>query len=108
MKSLFDVVEEAMQTIIGHLKFAFEITGKPHNVQKFRNILLKLILGSIIKHPLFIEIIKVRPMYKLKFSIKNNLFFNPGGLFGKITEEDLKTTYYQASTTKQTNWWAFI
>jgi ATP-dependent DNA helicase RecG len=26
--NLFDVLDEAMQTIIGHLKFAFEITGK--------------------------------------------------------------------------------
>jgi len=26
--NLFDVLEESMQTIVGHLKFAFEITGK--------------------------------------------------------------------------------
>lgn len=36
--NLFDVLEEAMQTIVGHLKFAFEITGKLLNEPKYLNI----------------------------------------------------------------------
>ena len=95
--NLFDVVEEAMQTIISHLKFAFEITGKTtqrteipeYPLEAIREALLNTLVHRDYQSPTDVQI---------KIFDQKITFFNPGGLFGKITEEDLKTTYYQAST----------
>jgi ATP-dependent DNA helicase RecG len=95
--NLFDVLEEAMQTIIGHLKFAFEITGKSterleipeYPLDAIRELLVNSIVHRDYQSPTDIQI----RIYDDSIS-----FFNPSGLFGNITEEDLKTDSYQAST----------
>lgn len=48
--NLFDVVEESMQTIISHLKFAFEITGKTTQRTENPRISVGSHSGSIAKH----------------------------------------------------------
>lgn len=95
--TLFDVVEESMQTIIGHLKFAFEITGKTtqrteipeYPLEAIREALLNTLIHRDYQSPTDVQI---------KILDQKITFFNPGGLFGKITEEDLETNIYQAST----------
>ena len=95
--NLFDVVEESMQTIMGHLKFAFEITGRTtqrteipeYPLEAVRELLLNAIIHRDYKSSTDVQI---------KVFDQKITFFNPGGLYGRITEEDLLTNIYQAST----------
>ena len=95
--NLFDVLEESMQTIVGHLKFAFEITGKTtqrteipeYPLDAIRELLVNALVHRDYQSPTDIQI----RVYDNSIS-----FFNPSGLYGNITVEDLKTDSYQAST----------
>jgi ATP-dependent DNA helicase RecG len=95
--NLYDVAEESMQTIIGHLKFAFEITGKTtqrseipeYPLDAIRELLLNALIHRDYKSSTDVQI----KIFDQKIS-----FFNPGSLYGDITEEDLRTDTYQAST----------
>jgi ATP-dependent DNA helicase RecG len=95
--NLYDVVEESMQTIIGHLKFAFEITGKTTQRTEIPeyplDALRELLLNSLIHRDY-----KSSTDVQIKIFDHKITFFNPGGLYGDLTEEDLKTDSYQAST----------
>ncbi|MDR0681920.1 MAG: hypothetical protein LBG15_08770, partial [Dysgonamonadaceae bacterium] len=89
--------EEAMQTIIGHLKFAFEITGKTtqrteipeYPLDAIRELLLNALIHRDYKSSTDIQI---------KIFDQRITFFNPGGLYGDLTEDELKTDAYSAST----------
>ena len=95
--NLFDVLEEAMQTIVGHLKFAFEITGRTtqrteipeYPLDAIRELLLNALVHRDYQSPTDIQI---------RIYDNSITFFNPSGLFGNITEDQLKTDNYQAST----------
>jgi ATP-dependent DNA helicase RecG len=95
--NLFDVLEEAMQTIIGHLKFAFEITGKSterteipeYPLEAVRELLLNALVHRDYQSSTDVQI---------KIFDNSISFFNPTGLYGNITEDDLKTDTYRAST----------
>ncbi|MDD2205263.1 MAG: putative DNA binding domain-containing protein [Bacteroidales bacterium] len=97
--NLFDVVEESMRIIISHLKFAFEINIKDANTQRteipeypldaVRELLLNSIIHRNYQSPTDIQI----KIFDNKIS-----FFNPTGLYGDITVEDLQTDSYRAST----------
>jgi len=95
--NLFDVLEESMQTIIGHLKFAFEITGKTtqrteipeYPLDAIRELLVNSLIHRDYQSPTDIQI---------KVYDNSITFFNPSGLYGNISEEDLNTDSYQAST----------
>jgi len=95
--NLYDVVEESMQTIIGHLKFAFEITGRTTQRTEIPEYpleaLRELLLNSLIHRDY-----KSSTDVQIKIFDQKITFFNPGGLYGNLTEEDLKTDSYQAST----------
>jgi ATP-dependent DNA helicase RecG len=94
--NLYDVAKEAMQTIIGHLKFAFEITGKTtqrteipeYPLDAIRELLLNALVHRDYKSSTDVQI---------KIFDQRITFFNPGGLYGNLTEEDLKTDAYSAS-----------
>ena len=95
--NLYDVLEESMQTIIGHLKFAFEITGKTtqrteipeYPMDAIRELLVNALVHRDYQSPTDIQI---------RIYDNSITFFNPSGLFGNITEEALGTDSYQAST----------
>ncbi|MDR0724724.1 MAG: putative DNA binding domain-containing protein [Prevotellaceae bacterium] len=95
--NLYDVAEEAMQTIISHLKFAFEITGKTtqrteipeYPLDAIRELLLNALIHRDYKSSTDIQI---------KIFDQQITFFNPGGLYGDLTEDELKTDAYSAST----------
>lgn len=93
--TLFEVLEESMQTIISHLKFAFEITEKStqrneipeYPINAIRELLLNCIVHRDYKSPVDIQI---------KIFDQSITFFNPGKLFGNITIDDLKGNNYQS------------
>ncbi|MDR1864612.1 MAG: putative DNA binding domain-containing protein [Bacteroidales bacterium] len=95
--NLYDVVEESMQTIIGHLNFAFEIKGRTtqraeipeYPLEAIREILLNAIIHRDYTSPTDIQI---------KIFDRKITFFNPGGLYGDLTEAELQTDSYHAST----------
>ncbi|MBQ7459230.1 MAG: putative DNA binding domain-containing protein [Bacteroidales bacterium] len=97
--TLFEVVDEAMQTIVGHLKFAFDINikgGKTNRTEipeypltAIRELLLNAIVHRDYQSPTDVQI---------KIFDQRIEFFNPSGLFGNITEESLATDTYKAST----------
>ena len=95
--NLYDVVEESMQTIIGHLKFAFEIKGKTtqrteipeYPLEAIRELLLNTLIHRDYQSPTDVQI---------KIFDNSISFFNPSGLYGNITIEDLQTDKYRAST----------
>ena len=95
--NLFDVVEESMQTIIGHLKFAFEITGQTtqrteipeYPLDAVRELLLNALIHRDYRSSTDIQI---------KVFDDKITFFNPGSLYGNITMRDLLTDTYRAST----------
>ena len=97
--NLYDVVEESMQTIIGHLKFAFEINIKDANTQRTEipeyplDAIRELLLNALI-HRDYLSPTDVQ----IKIFDNSISFFNPSGLYGNITEEDLSTDAYRAST----------
>ena len=90
--TLFDVVEEAMQFIISHLKVAFEITGKlerneifEYQVSALRELLLNAVVHRDYTSPTDIQI---------KIFDNAITFFNPGKLYGGLTIAQLKTDRY--------------
>jgi ATP-dependent DNA helicase RecG len=95
--NLYDVTEESMQTIIGHLKFAFEITGRTtqrteipeYPLDAIREMLLNCLIHRDYRSSTDIQI---------KIFDQKITFFNPGRLYGNITAEELLTDAYQAST----------
>ena len=97
--TLFEVVEESMRTIVSHLKFAFDIRVVGTNTQRaeipeypleaIRELLLNCIVHRDYQSPTDVQI---------KIFDNSIVFFNPSGLYGNITEEDLKTDSYKAST----------
>lgn len=95
--NLYDVVEKSMQYIISHIKFAFEITGKTtqrieipeYPLDAIRELLLNAIIHRNYQSSTDIQI---------KIFDQSITFFNPSGLCGNITVEDLKTDTYTAST----------
>lgn len=97
--TLFEVVDEAMQTIVGHLKFAFDIKIRGANTKRteipeypleaIRELLMNAIVHRDYQSPTDVQI---------KIFDQRIEFFNPSGLFGNITEEMLATDTYKAST----------
>ena len=95
--NLYDVIDESMQFITGHIKFAFEITGETtqrieipeYPLDGIRELLLNSLVHRNYQSPIDIQI---------KIFDKSISFFNPSGLYGNLTIEDLKTDSYQAST----------
>ena len=94
---LFSVVAQTMRVIISHLKFAFEISGKKiardeipeYPLDAIREILLNTLIHRDYQSPTDVQI---------KIFDNEIRFFNPSGLFGNISEEELKTNSYSAST----------
>jgi ATP-dependent DNA helicase RecG len=95
--NLYDVVEESMQTIIGHLKFAFEITGKTTQRTEIPEYPLDAIRETLL-NTLIHRDYQSSTDVQIKIFDQKITFFNPGGLYGNITEEELHTDTYQAST----------
>ena len=97
--NLFDVLEEAMQTIIGHLKFAFDITISSTNTQRTEipeyplEAVRELLLNALVHRDY-----QSSTDVQIKIFDNSISFFNPTGLYGNITEDDLKTDTYRAST----------
>ncbi len=95
--NLYDVLEESIREIISHLKFAFEITGKTisrteiseYPLDAIRELMVNALVHRDYRSPLDIQI----KIFDQSISI-----FNPSGLFGNLTIEDLKTDNYRAST----------
>ncbi len=95
--NLYDVVEKSMQYIISHIKFAFEITGQTtqrteipeYPLEAIRELLLNAVIHRDYQSSTDIQI---------KIFDRSIQFFNPSGLYGDITVEDLKTDFYTAST----------
>ncbi len=95
--TLFEAVENTIKFIISHLKVAFEITGKSvqrteifeYPLSAIRELVLNAIIHRDYKSPTDIQI---------KIFDKEITIFNPGGLFGNLTIEDLKTDNYQAQS----------
>ena len=97
--TLFEVVDEAMQTIIGHLKFAFDIniTGSStkrteipeYPLAAVRELLLNAIVHRDYQSPTDVQI---------KIFDQKITFFSPGELYGKQTIEALRGDDYQAYT----------
>ena len=95
--NLYDVLEEAMQTIIGHLKFAVEITGKTTQHTEIPEYPLDAIREAL-TNALIHRDYQSSTDIQIKIFDQSISFFNPSGLYGNITEKDLKTDSYSAST----------
>jgi ATP-dependent DNA helicase RecG len=95
--TLFEAVENTLTFIIGHLKVAFEITGKTsqrteifeYPLPALRELVLNAIIHRDYTSPTDIQI---------RIFDKEITIFNPGKLFGNLTIEDLKTDNYQAQS----------
>ena len=93
------LLNEFMVTIVSHLKFAFDIRVVGTSTQRIeipeypleaiRELLLNCIVHRDYQSPTDIQI---------KVFDNSIVFFNPSGLYGNITEEDLKTDSYKVST----------
>ena len=96
---LYDVIEESMQTIIGYIKFAFDINITGANTQRTEipeyplDALRELLLNAIIHRDY-----QSSTDVQIKIFDNSISFFNPSGLYGNITIEDLRTDNYRAST----------
>jgi ATP-dependent DNA helicase RecG len=93
--TLFEVVEETMNYIIGQIKVAFEITGIPTSRTEIFEYplpaLRELTLNALI-HRDYLSPIDVQ----IKIFDNEISFFNPGNLYGNLTIDDLKKDNYQA------------
>ena len=95
--NLYNVLEKSMQTIISHLKFAFEITGKTtqrseipeYPLGAIRELLINALVHRDYTNPSDI---------KIKIFDNEITFFNAGKLFGGLTVSDLETDDYQAQS----------
>lgn len=95
--NLYDVLEDSMQTIIGHLKFALEITGKTTQHTEIPEYPLDAIREAL-TNALIHRDYQSSTDIQIKIFDQSISFFNPSGLYGNITEKDLKTDSYSAST----------
>jgi ATP-dependent DNA helicase RecG len=95
--NLYDVLEESMQTIIGHLKFAFEITGRTTQRTEIPEYPLDAIREALL-NTLIHRDYRSSTDVQIKIFDQKITFFNPGGLYGNITLEELLSDTYQAST----------
>ena len=98
--TLFEAVEETMRYIIGHLKVAYEITSQSvrtttqrteifeYPLDAIREVVMNSIIHRKYNNPIDIQI---------KIFDNRITIFNPGGLYGDITIDDLKTDDYQSS-----------
>ena len=95
--SLFEVVEETMNYLISQIKVAFEITGMTTQRTEIFEYplpaLRELVLNALI-HRDYLSPIDVQ----IKIFDQSISIFNPSGLFGNLSIEDLKTDNYRAST----------
>ena len=95
-ETLFETVEESMRYIIGQIKVAFEITGMPTSRTEIFEYplpaLRELVLNSII-HRDYLSPIDIQ----IKIFDNSISFYNPGGLFGNLTINDLKKDNYRAN-----------
>ncbi len=95
-ETLFELVELIMKYFYKWLKVAFEITGEKiqrneifdYPIPALREIILNSIVHRDYTSPIDIQI---------KIFDKSISVYNPGGLFGNLTIEDLKTDYYQSN-----------
>lgn len=93
--TLFDVVEETMRYIIGQIKVAFEIKGMPtqrteifeYPLPALREIVLNAIIHRDYMSPIDMQI-KIFDNYIT--------IYNPGGLYGNLTVDQLQKDNYQA------------
>lgn len=93
--TLFDAVEETMRYIIGQIKVAFEIKGMPtqrteifeYPLPALREIVLNAIIHRDYMSPIDMQI-KIFDNYIT--------IYNPGGLYGNLTVDQLKNDNYQA------------
>ena len=93
--TLFDAVEETMRYIIGQIKIAFEIKGMPtqrteifeYPLPALREIVLNAIIHRDYMSPIDMQI-KIFDNYIT--------IYNPGGLYGNLTVDQLKNDNYQA------------
>ncbi|OIP85069.1 MAG: hypothetical protein AUK44_00560 [Porphyromonadaceae bacterium CG2_30_38_12] len=98
--TLFEAVDETMRYIISHLKVAYEISDETVRTTTQRteifeyplDALRELVLNAIIHR-------KYNSTVDIQIKIFDNkiTIFNPGGLYGNITIEDLNRDDYQAS-----------
>jgi len=95
--NLYDVLEESMQTLIGHIKFAVEITGKSTQHTEIPEYPLDAIREAL-TNALVHRDYQSTTDIQIKIFDQSISFFNPSGLYGNITEKDLKTDSYSAST----------
>ncbi len=98
--TLFESVDETMRYIISHLKVAYEISDETvrkstqrteifeYPLDALRELVLNAIIHRKYNSPVDIQI----KIFDNKITI-----FNPGGLYGNITIEDLNRDDYQAS-----------
>ena len=95
-ETLFEAVEETMRYIVGQIKVAFEITGMPTSRTEIFEYplpaLRELVLNSII-HRDYLSPIDIQ----IKIFDNSISFYNPGGLFGNLTINDLKKDNYRAN-----------
>ncbi len=95
--TLFEVVEESMKFIIAHIKVAFEITGETaerkeifeYPLPAIRELMLNAIIHRDYLSPIDIQI---------KIFDNAITFYNPGGLYGNLTIDQLLKDDYQANT----------
>jgi ATP-dependent DNA helicase RecG len=95
--NLYDVLEESMQTIIGHIKFAVEITGKTTQHTEIPEYPLDAIREAL-TNALIHRDYQSSTDIQIKIFDQSISFFNPSGLYGNITVKDLATDSYSAST----------
>ena len=92
---LFDVTAEVMRYIVGHLKVAYEITGKTTQRTEIyeypMTALRELVLNALI-HRDYTSPVDVQ----IKIFDQRIEIFSPGKLYGNLTVEDLKTDAYQS------------
>jgi ATP-dependent DNA helicase RecG len=92
---LFEAVEETMKYIVSQIKFAFEIKGIPtqrteipeYPLDALRELVLNAVIHRDYLSPADIQI---------KIFDDRISFFNPGGLYGDLSVDDLKTDSYSA------------
>jgi len=83
--------------IVGHLKFAFEITGKTtqrNEIPEYPLEAIRELLVNSLVHRDYISPIDIQ----IKIFDQSISFFNPSGLYGDLKIEDLMKDNYRAST----------
>src|SRR5690554_824813 len=86
-----------MQFIIGHLKVAFEITGRTtqrNEIFEYPPLALRELILNAIVHRDYLSPTDIQ----IKIFDKSISVFNPGMLYGGLQIEDLQKDNYQART----------